>query len=124
MTSCRVRGLDAHIEWQITEAHEVEIRLGVNQTATVTLKDNPRGYTFQPQRSGPVSIEARNRFGTARVELGDLILYELPQFRVDLTSLPAVYVPEINSPGLPGLDAAMAGRPRTPTGVKVARFRR
>lgn len=122
MTSCRVRGLDAHIEWQITEAHEVEIRLGVNQTATVTLKDNPRGYTFQPQRSGPVSIEARNRFGTARVELGDLILYELPQFRVDLTSLPAVYVPEINSPGLPGLDAAMAGRPRTPTGVKVARL--
>jgi serine/threonine protein kinase len=122
VTPCRIRGLDAHIEWQIDKANEVQIRFGVNQAATVALADHPQGYTFQPQRSGPVSIEARNRFGTARVELGELILYDLPEFQVNLAALPALHVPEIDPFCTQSLEVTIAGRPRSPAGIKVPRL--
>ena len=117
-----IRGMDARIEWQIDQASEVEIRFGNNQACTVALADHPQGCAFQPQRSGPVSIEARSHFGTARVELGDVTLYPRPEFQLNLTGLPALYVPEIDAFSPPSLDATVAGRPRSPVGVKMPKL--
>ena len=118
MTPTRVRGLEARIAWQIDEANDVVVRFGSGQTVTVSLADHPRGYTL-PQHSGSVSIEARNRFGTTRVELGELILYDLPEFKVNLVGLPALHVPEIKPFCPQSLEVTTAGRPRSPVGIEV-----
>lgn len=118
-TPCRVRSMDAHIEWQIDHADEVEIHSGNGHTKTVPLNAHPRGYTFQPSASGPVGIEARNRFGSARVDLGELTLYDLPTFRLSMSNLPAVYVPELSAFCPPSLAATMVGRPPATVGVDL-----
>lgn len=122
LTPRLIRGMDARIEWQIDQATEVEIRFGNNQSCTVALADHPRGYAFQPQHSGPVSIEARSHFGTARLTLGDAILYPRPQFEFKLPDIPTPYVPEIDPFHPPGLAATAAGRPRSPVGVKLPKL--
>jgi hypothetical protein len=118
-TPYRVRGLDAHIEWQIDHANEVEIQSGNGDTKTVPLDAHPVGYTFQPSASGPVGIEARNRFGSVRVDLGELTLYDLPPFQLNMSNLPAVYVPELSAFCPPSLAAAIAGRPPALVGMDL-----
>jgi serine/threonine protein kinase len=118
-TPCRVRGMDARIEWRIDHADQVEIHSGNGDVQPVPLSANPLGYTFQPSVSGPVRIEARNRFGSARVDLGELTLYDLPQFQLSMSNLPAVYVPELSAFCPPSLAATMAGRPPSPVGADI-----
>ena len=40
-------------------------------------------------------IEARNRYGIARMHLGEIVLYDLPSFNVDLNYLPRPQIPDI-----------------------------
>ena len=118
-TPCRVRGQDVHIEWQIDHADEVEIQSGNGDTESVDLNAHYLGYTFRPSASGRVCIEARNRFGSVRVDLGELTLYDLPPFQLKVSNLPAVCVPELSAFCPPGLDATMVGWPASPVGVDL-----
>ena len=62
------------------------------------LSRHPDGCLIGEPESGPVFIEVTNRFGTLRVDLGDITLYDLPEFRpFDPRGLPR--------PEVPGLDA-------------------
>ena len=108
-TLCRARGQDVRIEWQIENADDAEIQSGNGDTEIVDLKAHPLGYTFRPSASGRVHIEARNSFGFVRVDLGELTLYDLPPFQLQISDLPATYVPELSAFCPPSLDAALAG---------------
>jgi hypothetical protein len=130
-TPLRVRGMDARIEWEIKNVSEVTIRVGANPPETVPANRGPQVHIVRsPQQSGPVTIEAANRYGGVRVDLGELTLYELPPFdpasllgtlprlaqlpRLDaftmdafapaLATVPRVAVPEL--PGLPSVPTA------------------
>lgn len=106
-----LRGQDARIEWAIKQASEVTIVCGNNSRQAVDLARHPQGFGFRPDVSGPVSIEVRNRYLTMNVSLGDLILYELPEFKVDLNFLPRPQVPSIEAFSLAPMAAMLAGRP-------------
>jgi hypothetical protein len=84
VTPFRVRGMDARLEWQIKHATEVTVTAGNGQRETVGVTGDPQSYTFRPGESGPVFIEVANRFGTLRVDLGEITLYELPPFDIKL----------------------------------------
>jgi hypothetical protein len=110
VTPFRLRGQDARVEWQLGNATDLTIFEGNSQHA-VTLAQHPHGYTFRPADSGPVSLEVRNRFGAVSVELGEITLYELPPFQVDLNYLPRPQVPHAD-PFIPApLMATLEGRP-------------
>ena len=66
------------------------------EACTVALEDHPLGYAFQPQRFRPGLIEARSHFGPP---VSNWASDPLPaaEFQLDLTGLPALYVPEIDA---------------------------
>ena len=80
-TPMRVRGMDVRIEWEVKNVTEVTVRVGASAPQTVPDSGRPQVHIVRsPQQSGPVTIEAANRFGAVRVDLGELILYEVPPF--------------------------------------------
>jgi len=95
VTPLRVHGQDARIEWQISNAATATVSVGHAQPVQVDLAQHAKGYVFRPDESGPVMLEVSNRFGTVRVDLGEVTLYELPPFRVDFGYLPRVSVPPL-----------------------------
>lgn len=108
----RVRGQDARIDWQITNAVTVTVFAGAQRFA-VDIRQRPDGFGFRPDESGPVAIEVANRFGTLRLELGDISLYELPPFKVDYGFLPTPRVPRLPPLPMAALDRVIAGAPAT-----------
>jgi hypothetical protein len=48
-----------------------------------------------------------------------MTLYDLPQFQLNLSNLPAVYVPELSAFCPPSLAATMADRPLSPVGADI-----
>lgn len=106
-----IRGQDARIEWEIKNAARVIVAHGNNSRETVRLADHPDRFAFRPASSGPVMIEVQGRYATSTVSLGDLTLYELPEFKVDLNFLPKPQVPSIDSFSLEHLVALLKGRP-------------
>lgn len=116
-TPFRPRGMDVSIEWHIRNAAELTIFAGNGLEQDVDLAMNPQGYSFRPAESGPVSIEARNRFGAVRADLGELNLYELPPFSIDLNYLPRPQVPALDAFSPEPLMATFAGRPLISVGT-------
>jgi hypothetical protein len=106
----RVRGQDVRIDWQIRYASAVTLIVG-RQRLPFNLAQQPNGCVFQPTESGPVAIEVANRFGSLRVELGDVTLYDLPPFKVDFDFLPAPQVPKLPALRMTALDRVIAGAP-------------
>lgn len=106
----RVRGMDVRIDWQISNARTVTVIAG-RQRLQVDLTQQPDGCAFRPDESGPVAIEVANRFGTLRRDLGDVTLYELPQFKVDFDYLPTLQVPPLPALPMTALDRVIAGAP-------------
>jgi hypothetical protein len=97
-TPMRVRGMDARVEWEIRNVAEVTVRVGANPPEMVPATGQQQVHIVErPQRSGPVTIEAANRFGAVRVEVGELVLYEVPAFD------PKSFIGAL--PGLPRLPA-------------------
>jgi hypothetical protein len=105
-TPLRVRGMDARVEWEIANVSEVTIRVGAAQMKVpVPASGGPRQHVFPARESGPVTIEASNDYGALRVDLGELILYEIPPFdpksfigwlpRVPVQPLPAFTLDEL-----------------------------
>jgi hypothetical protein len=121
-TPLRVRGMDARVELEIKNVPEVTIRVGANPPQTVPTNGQPQVHiVHSPQTSGPVTIEAANRFGAVSVDLGELTLYELPPFDLrdlvgTLPRLPAV--PTLEAFTLGALAPALATVPR----VRVPEF--
>ena len=74
VTPVVVRGQDARVEWQIKGATHVLLSSGNGTGLSVDLTRHPRGYVFRPDASGPVMLEAGNRFGSVVADLGDLVL--------------------------------------------------
>jgi serine/threonine protein kinase len=115
-TPLRVRGMDARVEWEITNVSEVTIRVGASAPMTVPVVANarPQLHVFPAQESGPVTIEAENRYGAVRVDLGELTLYEIPSFDPKnlIGTLPRVVVPVLEAFTLDALAPALATVPR------------
>jgi serine/threonine protein kinase len=113
-----LRSLDAWIRWDIDNVSEVTIVHGNNtRLPPVKLADHPDGYAFHPDMSGPVTIELRGRYADLKYGLGDLILYDLPAFDVNLANLPRPVIPAIEAFSLEPVAAMLAGRPRLEIGA-------
>ena len=115
-TPMRVRGMDAQVEWQIANVSEVTIRVGVRapMTVPVTVIGGPQLHVFPARESGPVTLEAGNRYGAVRVDLGELTLYEIPPFEPEkfIGTLPRLAVPPLEAFSLGALAPALATVPR------------
>jgi serine/threonine protein kinase len=113
-TPLRARGMDARVEWQIKNVQEITITVGSGVPQTVPTNGFPQVHVFQPKVSGPVTIQASNRFGAVRVDLGELTLYDLPPFEPDslLRTLPRLTVPALESFTLDAIAPALATVPR------------
>jgi hypothetical protein len=114
-TPLRVRGMDARVEWEIANVPEVIIRVGTSAPVTVPVANGgAQLYVFPAQESGPVTIEAENRFGAVRVDLGELILYDIPPFdpKSLIGTLPRLAVPPLDAFTLDALAPALATVPR------------
>ena len=115
-TPLRVRDMDARVEWEIANVPEVTIRVGTSAPVTVPAAANGGAqlYVFPARESGPVTIEAENRFGAVRVDLGELILYDIPPFdpKSFIGTLPRLAVPPLEAFTLEALAPALATVPR------------
>jgi serine/threonine protein kinase len=113
-----LRGLDARIRWDMDNVSEVTIVHGNNtRLPPVKLADHPDGYAFHPDLSGPVTIELQGRYQDLKYGLGDLILYDLPDFDVNLANLPRPVIPAIEAFSLEPVAAMLTGRPRLEIGA-------
>jgi hypothetical protein len=93
-----VRGMDARIEWQIRDAELLSVTACGAGSQTVDLASHPDGFTIEKPKSGPVFIDVKTRYGSLRIDLGEITLYDLPEFRpFELGTLPR--------PGVPRLEA-------------------
>lgn len=115
-TPLRVRGMDARVEWEIANVSEVTIRVGVSPPMTVPVVANGGAqlHVFPARESGRVTVEAENRYGAVRVDLGELMLYEIPPFdpKSLIGTLPRLAVPPLEAFTLEALAPALATVPR------------
>jgi serine/threonine protein kinase len=88
-----VRGQDARIEWSIDGATRITIAAGSGPARSVDPRDYPDRLPLAPNTSGPVVLEAHNKFGRIRADLGELTLYELPPVNVAIGPLPPLQMP-------------------------------
>ena len=96
LTPFRLRGPeDVMLEWQVEDAHELVVEAANRQYVEVDPSVCPDGMSFRPNHSGSMTLEARNRFGSVRAELGDVTLYELPEFRIGEVQLPTPTLPPL-----------------------------
>lgn len=111
-----IRGMDARIQWAMTGASKVRIR-GANALAIdVDPQLHSAGYTFRPDASGRVSIEAANKYGAVSVDCGDLTLYEVPAFDMPAGVLPRIAIPSLSPISLPQALSTFDLRPRIGVG--------
>jgi tetratricopeptide (TPR) repeat protein len=110
-TPHRLRGQDVRIEWQIEKASSITILVGNSLRLPVDAVAYPDGYLFRPDESGAVSIEAKNRFGAVIVDLGEVVLEELPPFTLSLDHLPRPQIPSMETFSPDPIISALAGAP-------------
>jgi hypothetical protein len=115
-TPLRVRGMDARVEWEIRNVSQVTIRVGASTPVTVPVAANGGlgTHVFAARESGRVTIDAENRYGAIRVDLGELIVYEIPPFdpKSLIGTLPRLAVPPLDAFTLDALAPALATVPR------------
>ncbi|HVY09526.1 MAG TPA: hypothetical protein VHB18_05215 [Mycobacteriales bacterium] len=112
-----LRGMDTRLVWSIKGAAKARILLTNGVTIDVDPDANPAGYTFCPGASGPVTVEAENKYGSVTVECGDVTLYELPAFDLPAGLIPRVSIDPITPLKLPAAMAAVDLRPRLGVGA-------
>lgn len=116
LTPIRPRGSDVRVQFAVQNVAEVTITVGGGTPVTVpvSVPGQPQVHAFGGQVSGRVVFEAANRFGTVRVDLGELEMFEVPQF--DLTglagALPRISVPTMESFNSDVLAPALSAVPR------------
>ncbi len=98
VTPLCARGMDARVEWQFRNAEELTLTVGNADPQTVDLSRHPDGYVIEKPESGPVFIELTNKFGTLRIDLGEITLYDPPKFTpLDFGTLPRPTVPRLDT---------------------------
>lgn len=112
-----LRGQDVRLQWNIVGATEIVIEAPNGQTIDADPKVTPTGIAFRPEASGPIAIVARNKFGTVRVELEDITLYELPRFEIGDVTLPPAVIPSLSAVALQAPAAVLDRRPVVGVGV-------
>jgi len=113
LTPLCVRGMDAQVEWQIRDAEELRLTAGGAGPQTVDLPSHPDGFIIKKPESGPVFIEVKNRYGTLRIDLGQITLYELPEFKpFNLGALPRPSVPRLDAFTLGHMKPVLEAVPR------------
>jgi len=116
LTPMRPKGTDARVQFAARHVAEVSITVGggAPMTVPVSVPGQPQVHAFPVQVSGRVVLEARNRFDRVRVDLGELEMFEVPQF--DLGSitgtLPRLSVPTMASFNADVLVPALKATPR------------
>lgn len=119
-TPLRLRGQDVLVEWEVERADEIVIHAANGQRVTVDPQSAPSGLWFRPDSSGPVALEVRNRFGSVVEEIGEITLYELPQFDIGDVRLPQPAVPGMAPVMLHPASELLAERPVAGVGIPVA----
>jgi hypothetical protein len=114
VTPLRVRGMDARVEWQIKNVTEVVVRSGAGAAETVPSSGRPEVHVIRSPASGPVILEAGNQYGTVRIDLGDLVLYDIPAFDPGSVTgaLPRLAVPQLPAFPMDAVAPALASVPR------------
>jgi hypothetical protein len=106
-----LRGQAARVEWSIAGAAEVTVTVGFEPPQVVDPQRYPKGYSLPPDLSGPVVVEAWNRFGQARADLGELTRYEMPAVNITIEALPRLQVAAREAFSPPPLPATVVRRP-------------
>lgn len=108
------RGMDARVEWQIRDAEALTLTVAGSGPRTVDLASHPDGFIIEKPEPGPVFIEVKNKFGTLRIDLGEITHYELPEFKpVRVGTLPQPGIPRLKAFTLEHLRPAMEAVPKT-----------
>src|SRR5262249_13230287 len=98
VASVCARVMDVRVEAHSPHAEGLGLTVSNTGAQTVDLSRTPDGYVIKKPESGPVFIEVTNRFGTLRVDLGDISLYELPKFTpVNPRGLPRPEIPRLGA---------------------------
>jgi hypothetical protein len=116
LTPVRPRGTDARVQFAVQNVPEVTITVGggVPMTVAIRVPGQPQVHVFPVQISGRVVLEATNRFGTVPRDLGELELFEMPQFDpVSITgALPRFSAPSMESFNADVLVPALRATPK------------
>jgi hypothetical protein len=116
LTPMRPRGTDARVQFAVRNVPEVIITVGraAPMTVPVSVPGQPQVHAFPAQVSGQVVLEAKNRFDTVRVDLGELEMFEIPQFdAASITgALPRFSVPRMESFNADVLGPALKATPK------------
>lgn len=111
-----VRGQDVEVVWDAVGGKEVRIT-GPNGL-DVTMPDSgvtPSRFAVTPPASGEIAVEVNNRHGSVRVVAGDVQLYEIPAFQVDLTGLPRPSTPNVPAVEVPSVLRHLPATPAVST---------
>ena len=116
VTPLRVRGMDARVEWQIENVSRSPFGLAPTRRDGAGHGDAAArsSMTFPREQSGPVTIEAGNRYGAVRIDLGRAGSYDIPPFDAKsfIGTLPRLAVPPLDAFTLDALAPALATVPR------------
>ncbi|QNE20762.1 hypothetical protein F1D05_26180 [Kribbella qitaiheensis] len=89
-------GQDVVLAWKIRSATEIVVRALGRPEVRLDPGAYPDGYVFKAPHSTEVVVEAGNRYGTARAELGLVMVFDLPEVKV---ALPGVSTPSMAAAG-------------------------
>jgi hypothetical protein len=116
LTPMRPRGTAARVQFAVRNVAEVTITVGggAPMTVPVSVPGQAQVHSFPVQVSGRAVLEAKNRFDTVRVDLGELEVFEMPQFDpAGITgTLPRFSVPTMESFNADVLAPAFKATPR------------
>lgn len=105
-----IRGQDARVDWQIANATRATLSAG-GQRYPVDLVRHFDGFGFRPDQSGPVTLTVSNRLGSLTFDLGEVTLYELPEFSVTIPQLPMPHVPALPALSLASMEPVLSRAP-------------
>jgi hypothetical protein len=64
----------------------------------VDLSSHPNGFTIEKPESGPVLLEVTNKYGVLPIDLGEITIDDLPEFKpIDFGTLPRPSVPRLEA---------------------------
>jgi hypothetical protein len=113
VTPLCTRGMDARVEWQIRDAEVLTLTVAGSGPRSVDLARHPDGFIIEKPEPGPVFIEVKNKFGALRIDVGEIALYELPEFKpVRVGTLPQPGIPRLKAFTLEHLRPAMKAIPQ------------
>ncbi len=106
-------GQDVVLAWEVRGAKQIVVRAVGHPAVTLDPDHHPDGYVFKAPHSTEVVVEAVNRYGSAKAELGLVMIFDLPEV--------AVVIPGVSTPSVTGAGAQLA---KMATPIARAEFRR